>query len=185
MSGANQITTTRAVGVVVCAVLVVLELAGQLSNSWWLALVAGPTLLLDAVDGWVARRTGTASAAGARYDTEVDAALVAVLAVSATRFTPWALLIGAARYAFLGVGRVRPRWREVLPVRFSRKAIGVAIASLLWLVTLPTTAHPLGLACVATALALVVWTFGRDIVELERRHHALPTPSPRVASRGH
>ena len=35
--------------------------------------------LLDLVDGWVARRTGTASPFGARFDLETDAALILVL----------------------------------------------------------------------------------------------------------
>ena len=38
-------------------------------------------LILDAVDGKVARRTGTASALGARFDMEVDAFLILVLSV--------------------------------------------------------------------------------------------------------
>ena len=33
-------------------------------------------LVLDAVDGWVARRTGTVSPLGARFDGEVDALLI-------------------------------------------------------------------------------------------------------------
>ena len=36
-------------------------------------------LLLDAVDGGVARRTGTVSGFGARFDMEVDAFLILVL----------------------------------------------------------------------------------------------------------
>ena len=43
-----------------------------------LAVVA---LVLDAVDGWVARRTGTTSPLGARFDMEVDAFLILVLSV--------------------------------------------------------------------------------------------------------
>ncbi len=43
-----------------------------------LAVVA---IVLDGVDGWVARRTGTASTFGARFDMEVDAFLILVLSV--------------------------------------------------------------------------------------------------------
>ncbi len=47
--------------------------------------LAVPALILDGVDGWVARRTGTANDAGARLDMEVDAALILVLRKS----IPW------------------------------------------------------------------------------------------------
>ena len=42
-------------------------------------------LALDGVDGQVARRTGTASELGARFDMEVDAFLILVLSVAAGR----------------------------------------------------------------------------------------------------
>ena len=67
-----------------------------------LAVVA---LVLDGVDGWVARRTGTVSALGARFDMEVDAFLILVLSVYvAGSVGPWVLAIGAARYAFWAAG---------------------------------------------------------------------------------
>ena len=67
-----------------------------------LAVVA---LALDAVDGWVARRNGTTSALGARFDGEVDAFLILVLSVYVARSAgAWVLAIGAARYAFLAAG---------------------------------------------------------------------------------
>ena len=47
-----------------------------------LAVVA---LALDAVDGWVARRSRTASALGARFDGEVDAFLILALSVYVAR----------------------------------------------------------------------------------------------------
>ncbi len=40
-----------------------------------LVALASAALVLDAVDGQVARRTGTATALGARFDGEVDAFL--------------------------------------------------------------------------------------------------------------
>ena len=43
--------------------------------------MATVALLLDAVDGQVARRTNTVSALGARFDMETDAFLVLVLSV--------------------------------------------------------------------------------------------------------
>ena len=90
-------------------------------------------LALDAVDGWVARRTRTASALGARFDGEVDAFLILVLSVYVARSAgAWVLAIGAARYAFLAAGWVLPWMREPLPPRYWRKVVaatqGVVLA---------------------------------------------------------
>ena len=86
-----------------------------------LAVVA---LALDAVDGWVARRTGTASPLGARFDGEVDAFLILVLSVYVARSAgAWVLAIGAARYAFLAAGWLLPWMREPLPPRYWRKVV--------------------------------------------------------------
>ena len=86
-----------------------------------LAVVA---LALDAVDGWVARRSGTASALGARFDGEVDAFLILVLSVYVARSAgAWVLAIGAARYAFLAAGWLLPWMREPLPPRYWRKVV--------------------------------------------------------------
>ena len=43
--------------------------------------LAAVALALDPADGWLARRTGTASALGARFDGEVDAFLILALSV--------------------------------------------------------------------------------------------------------
>ena len=44
-----------------------------------------PALILDAVDGWLARRTRTATELGARFDMEVDAFLILALSVFVSR----------------------------------------------------------------------------------------------------
>ena len=63
-----------------------------------LVTLAAVALVLDAVDGWVARRTGTATAMGARFDGEVDAFLILALSVYvAPTCGAWVLAIGAAR----------------------------------------------------------------------------------------
>ena len=72
-----------------------------------LVALAAVALALDAVDGRVARRTGTASARGARFDMEVDAVLVLVLSgYVAALLGPWTLAIGAMRYVFAVAGRI-------------------------------------------------------------------------------
>ncbi|WP_288027478.1 CDP-alcohol phosphatidyltransferase family protein, partial [Arthrobacter sp.] len=60
-----------------------------------LVSLAFTVIALDAVDGHVARRTGTTSELGARFDMEVDAFLILVMSVyAAPKFGPWVLAIG-------------------------------------------------------------------------------------------
>ena len=77
---ADLVTLTRATLACGVAALTADALLGQpvLTTMVPLAVAA---LALDAVDGWVARRTRTASAFGARFDGEVDAFLILVLSV--------------------------------------------------------------------------------------------------------
>ena len=88
-----------------------------------LVTLAAVALALDAVDGWVARRTGTATALGARFDGEVDAFLILALSVYvAPAYGAWVLAIGAARYLFLAGEWLLPWMRAPLPPRRWRQA---------------------------------------------------------------
>ena len=80
LGAANRVTLTRAtlVGGVTALVADALVGPASVAATVGLAVVA---LVLDGVDGWVARRTGTVSALGARFDMEVDAFLILVLSV--------------------------------------------------------------------------------------------------------
>jgi phosphatidylglycerophosphate synthase len=80
-----------------------------------LVTLAAVALGLDAADGWVARRTGTATALGARFDGEVDAFLILALSVYvAPAYGAWVLAIGAARYLFLAGEWLLPWMRAPL-----------------------------------------------------------------------
>ena len=74
--------------------------------------LAIPALALDAVDGWVARRTHTESELGARFDMEVDAFLLLV-----------ARRLRRAGRRVVGA----PHRRAPLPVR--RRRLGAALAA--------------------------------------------------------
>ena len=79
--------------------------------AWTAVVVSTIAALLDVADGWVARRTGTSTAFGARFDMEVDALLVMVLSVLAWRWDKagsWVLLSGLLRYAFVAAGWLLP-----------------------------------------------------------------------------
>jgi phosphatidylglycerophosphate synthase len=134
-------------------------------------------LILDAVDGQVARRTGTASALGARFDMEVDAFLILVLSVYvATSQGAWVLLIGGMRYAFVAAARVLPWLNGALPPSMARKTVA-AFQGIFLLVAaagiLPSTAT---LGVVLLALSSLCWSFGRDIGYLWRVKAAFAPP---------
>ncbi|HEV3378126.1 MAG TPA: CDP-alcohol phosphatidyltransferase family protein, partial [Thermoleophilaceae bacterium] len=89
-----------------------------------LVTLSAAALVLDAVDGWLARRTGTATALGARFDGEVDAFLILALSVYvAPACGAWVLAIGAARYLFLAGGWLLPWMRAPLPPRRWRRVV--------------------------------------------------------------
>ena len=140
-----------------------------------LVTLASVALALDFVDGWIARRTATQSALGARLDGEVDAFLILALSLEvAPTAGGWVLAIGLARYAFLAAGLALPWMRAPLPRRDWRKTVtasqGVA------LVIAASGVPPLGVSRVllAVALALLLESFGRDLWWLWRHRHDAP-----------
>jgi phosphatidylglycerophosphate synthase len=129
-------------------------------------------LVLDAVDGWVARRTMTTSALGARFDGEVDAFLILVLSVYVTHSTGgWVLAIGIARYAFLAAGWVLPWMGGTLPPRYWRKVVAAIQGIALTFAVPDVLPRFLANAVLAVSLALLAESFGRDVAWLWRRRH--------------
>ena len=131
--------------------------------------LASVALVLDAVDGQVARRTGTATPVGARLDGEVDAFLILVLSVAAARdYGGWVLAIGAARYAFLVAGWIAPWLAAPLPYRFWRKVVAAVQGITLTVAIADFLPRAIGMAAVGVALLLLAESFGRDVVLLYR-----------------
>jgi phosphatidylglycerophosphate synthase len=172
---ANVVTTVRSTLVGMITGLVVASLASPIPVPLLVALAA-PALLLDAVDGWVARRTQSASELGARYDMEVDAFLLLVLSVFvAQSMGVWVLAIGLMRYAFVAAGWVVPWLRGQLPFRYWRKVVtavqGVAL-TIAATGLLPSLLPGLDILLVLAALGLLVESFGRDVIWLAVRRTA-------------
>jgi phosphatidylglycerophosphate synthase len=127
-------------------------------------------LTLDAVDGWIVRRTGTATALGARFDGEVDAFLMLALSVYVARSAgAWVLAIGAARYAFLAAGWLLPWMRAQLPPRYWRKVVTATQGIVLAFGAADVLPRALTQAALAAALALLAESFGRDVLWLWSR----------------
>jgi phosphatidylglycerophosphate synthase len=132
-----------------------------------LVSIAVVALLLDWVDGQVARRTGTASEFGARFDMEVDSFLLLVLSVFAARTVgAWVLVFGGMRYAFLAAGWVLPWMRAQLPPRYWRKVVATTEGVALVLAVANLLPRPLTLLALVAATCLLVESFGRDVLWL-------------------
>ncbi|MCL8013723.1 CDP-alcohol phosphatidyltransferase family protein [Streptomyces sp. AS02] len=126
-------------------------------------------LILDGVDGKVARRTGTSTPLGARFDMEVDAFLILVLSVYVSMsLGPWVLLIGTMRYGFVAAARVWPWLNAPLPPSTARKTVAAMQGVFLLLAASGYLPYAGTFAVAALALAALVWSFGRDILWLYR-----------------
>jgi hypothetical protein len=188
LTQADWVTLARATLVAVVAALVADSFVETVPVAM-LVSVAAVALVLDGVDGWVARRTATGSL-GANFDAEVDAFLILVLSVYVARSVgAWVLLIGGARYAFLAAGWALPWMREPLPPRYWRKSVAATQGIVLTVAAanvLPSVVT--GVALVG-ALVLLAESFGRDVWWLRIRHlttrgePAAPTgPTPAAPS---
>ena len=154
------VRATLAVGVAALAA----DSFGSSAQVVPLVALAAVALALDYVDGYVARRTGTESTLGARWDGEVDAFLILVLVVYvAPAVGAWVLLIGVARYAFLVAGWLVGWMRAPLPRRDWRKVVAATQGVALTIAAAGVLPIALTRAGLAAALALLAESFGRDV----------------------
>jgi phosphatidylglycerophosphate synthase len=133
-------------------------------TPWHFALGAAVVLVLDGVDGWVARRLGEASVFGAYFDMETDAYLILMLCLVlylAGGVGAWALIPGSLRYAFVVVRRLQgmKQMRERRS-RFGRIAFLTLAVSLL-LACVPGL-QSISAALVGVGLLVVSISFSED-----------------------
>jgi phosphatidylglycerophosphate synthase len=168
MGPANVVTLARALMIGGVTAMVVSSYDRPVHLAALVTLI-GVALALDGVDGQVARRTGSTSALGARFDMEVDSFLVLVLSVFvAGTFGWWTIAIGAFRYAFVAASWAAPWLTAPPPPRFSRKVVAATQGVVLVTATAHLLPYPIALTAIAAALASLVWSFGLDIVWLWR-----------------
>lgn len=169
---ANRITLARATLIGGVAALVADVLAGEPGEQVRivvLVVLASAALVLDLLDGWVARRTGTVSELGARFDMELDALLILVLSVLVSRSLGWwVLALGLMRYLFVLAGTRWPQLREPLPPSRARKVVAAVQGVVLVFAAAPFVPPPVAALAVAVALVTLVWSFGRDLLWLLR-----------------
>src|SRR5215469_14954199 len=165
---ADWVTLTRA--------LLAAGVAGLVADSFSrpapataLVTLSAVALALDAVDGQVARRTGTATPLGARFDGEVDAFLILLLSIVVSQaYGSWVLVIGAARYALLLAGWLIPWLAAPLPPRYWGKVVAAVTGIVLVVAASGQVNRLTGVIAVAAALLLLAESFGRDVIWLYR-----------------
>jgi phosphatidylglycerophosphate synthase len=181
LGAADWVTLARATLAVGVAALVADSFDHRAPVAMLVSLAA-LALVLDAVDGWVARRTRTEGTLGARFDGEVDAFLILVLSVYVARSAgAWVLAIGAARYVFLLAGWPLPWMRAQLPPRYWRKVVAATVGIVL--VVAAASVVPIAVTQVALvgALVLLAESFGRDVLWLWSDRHATHSRAPASA----
>ena len=175
---ANQVTLARGV-----LMALLIALAGEGGGAglgeamgaglaWTALALALMATALDGVDGYLARWYGWASPLGARFDMEVDALLVAGLALllwTLDRAGPWVLAAGAMRYVFVAAAYFWPWLRQPLPPSRRRQAICVAQVLTLSLALAPILPVAWAGWVAASGLVLLCYSFAVDIVWLARR----------------
>jgi len=179
---ANRITLLRLGSAALLAALVGeavphAPLAAMPAVAWWLVIVATATALLDAVDGALARRSGLASAFGARFDMETDAfftLLLCALVVQAGQAGPWVLASGLMRYAFVAAAAVWPWLSGTLPPSKRRQTVCVVQITTLIVCLGPIVPAVLASALAALSLALLTLSFAIDVRTLAQQRHLQP-----------
>ena len=163
----NRVTASR--GLLGAILLGSLQSPGHAAAVSAIAIAA---IASDALDGWLARRQGTASDFGARFDMETDAALMLVLCLvlmAQGRGAVWLPMIGLARYAFLAAGFVWPALRRPLFASARRRIVAAGVMIALAVATLPPVPPRIALAITAAATIATLVSFAIDIAWLLRR----------------
>jgi phosphatidylglycerophosphate synthase len=175
---ANVVTLARSTLVAGTAALVTTAVQRPAATTT-IVVLAGIALGLDACDGWVARRTRSASEFGARFDGEVDAFLILVLSVQVSRtLVWWVVAIGLMRYVFGLAGVAWPWLRGALPARRWRKVVAGVQGIVLTVAVAGVLPRSWALAACAAALLLLSESFGRDVRWLFTHRTEITTPAP-------
>ena len=163
---ANRVTLGRAaLAVPVFALSVLPGTLGE-RGAWCIITLSTVVLILDSFDGRIARRTGTSTPFGARFDMELDAALIMALSLlvwRSGRVGPWVLLIGFMRYGFVGASWVLPALRTELPPSLRRKVVAATQGIVLLVALGPIIPLWMAVAVTAAGLLALSYSFATDV----------------------
>lgn len=175
---ANIATLVRAVLISVLAGYLGAVTAASAALSWMIVAVSLACIALDGVDGWLARRAGSSSQFGGRFDRELDGLLVLVLSLllwQMDKAGAWVLLIGAMHYGFLAMSLALPGGVRDLPESRFRQWVGVLQTVVLLVCLSPLMTSPWSERLLALGLIVLLGSFGRDFLRLRgpglRRSH--------------
>jgi len=177
LGAANRVTLVRLALAMLLAAALGEPLDALPGLRWALVGVAAVAAALDAVDGPLARRSGQASAFGARFDMECDAWLTLVLSGLAwqlDRAGGWVLASGLMRYAFVAATWGWPWLGAPLAPRRRRQAVCVAQIVALIVALAPIGPSAFSGALCAAGLALLSASFAADVWLLWRAREAAP-----------
>ena len=176
---ANVVTSCRLL------LLLLLAAVSHRLGSFALAMCFLLALLLDVLDGYVARRGGHASAFGASFDMEVDAVfvlLVGYLLWLRAGLGLWVLGAGLLRYVYvLTLVLVPPSGIDRVRSRLGRAAFVVTASCLLLALTVDDFVARGAIATFGTAVAGL--SFGRSFVDAYPTLATLPARVARVGKR--
>jgi phosphatidylglycerophosphate synthase len=163
---ANRVTLARATLAV--PILGMALHPGPLGEAaaWWTIVVSTAVMVADGFDGYVARRTGSGSRFGARFDMELDAALLLALSVLVWRegrVGSWVLSIGLMRYGFVAASWIRPELAADLPPSQRRKVVCVIQGVALLVALGPVVPDALAVAVAAVGLVALAYSFAVDV----------------------
>jgi phosphatidylglycerophosphate synthase len=179
---ASWVTLARAVLAAAVAALVV-DSFGHDTPVALLVTLAAVALVLDLIDGWLARRTRTETSFGARFDGEVDAFLILALSVYVARdYGAWVLVIGIARYLFLAGEWALPWMRAPLPARRWRKIVAAAQGVVLTVAAAGVLSRELTQALLVVALLSLAASMAECAWWLWRRRPADGRPAVAVTA---
>jgi phosphatidylglycerophosphate synthase len=179
---ANTITLSRLVGTSWIATVVTAVAVGRWTGHpvddgvgvavrVFMVVVGATCLVLDGLDGRMARRHHESSAFGARFDMETDAATVLFLSAAVPVFGAagwWVLAIGLMRYLHVAASWIFAPLRIHTPGTLAGRVVAVVqgVALLLSLILGLVSALPrwLPAALLMASLAALIWSFGRQSV---------------------
>lgn len=144
---------------------------GGIAMPWAVVALAIFALVLDGVDGALARRANLVSNFGGKLDMEIDSILALILALNvwAAGITgPWIILLGLPRYLFIVAARFMPWLDKPLPPSLSRRVICVVQVSSILGLYAPILPGILVIPVAVIVALLLIWSFGRDIIWLWR-----------------
>lgn len=168
---ANRATLLR--GSLVITLISLAPFADVLGLWLWLyGVLCLLALILDGVDGAIARKTQSQTAFGARFDMELDALFILGLCITVIALDKagwWVLLLGLMRYAFVIAGHLLPFLNDPLPDSFRRKTVCVWQVATLMVAVLPPASPGFATWTLAAALTLLVYSFATDMHWLYQR----------------